>query len=90
MPEPRAKRKHAQYAQQVQPPQNDWLDRLARFNLHFGRFLRDTVGVLLLALALMSVLALWNATQGLLLTPWAILLKTWFGWGSYLVIFGIG
>jgi S-DNA-T family DNA segregation ATPase FtsK/SpoIIIE len=87
MPEPRAKRK--QY-QQVQPPQNDWLDRLARFNLHFGRFLRDTVGILLLALALMSVLAIWNATQGLLLTPWAILLKAWFGWGSYLVIIGIG
>jgi S-DNA-T family DNA segregation ATPase FtsK/SpoIIIE len=87
MPEPRVKRK--QY-QQVQPPQNDWLDRLARFNLHFGRFLRDAIGVSLLALALMSVLALWNATQGLLLTPWAILLKTWFGWGSYLVIFGIG
>ncbi|MCJ7432461.1 MAG: DNA translocase FtsK [Anaerolineales bacterium] len=87
MPEPRAKRK--QY-QQAQPPQNDWLDRLARFNLHFGRFLRDTVGVSLLALALMSVLALWDVTKGLLLTPWAMLLKIWFGWGSYLVIFGIG
>jgi S-DNA-T family DNA segregation ATPase FtsK/SpoIIIE len=87
MPEHRAKRK--QY-QQVQPPQNDWLDRLARFNLHFGRFLRDTLGILLLALALMSVLALWKVTQGFLLSPWANLLKNWFGWGIYLVIFGIG
>jgi len=87
MPQPRAKRK--QY-QQVQPPQNDWLDRFARFNLHFGRFLRDTIGILLLALALMSALALWDATQGFLLSPWANLLKVWFGWGSYLVIFGIG
>jgi S-DNA-T family DNA segregation ATPase FtsK/SpoIIIE len=86
MPEPRADRNY----QQTQPPQNDWLDRLARFNLHFGRFLRDTIGVLLLALALMSVLALWNATQGFLLTPWATLLSIWFGWGSYLVIFGVG
>ena len=87
MPEAHHKRKRYQH---VEPPQNDWLDRLARFNVHFGRFLRDVSGVFLIALALMSVLALWNATQGLLLTPWANLLKSWFGWGSYLVIFGIG
>lgn len=37
---------------------DDWLDRLARFNQHFGRFLRDAVGVLLIAFALMSFLAL--------------------------------
>jgi S-DNA-T family DNA segregation ATPase FtsK/SpoIIIE len=72
------------------PPQNDWLDRLARFNTHFGRFLRDAGGVFLLALASMSLLALWNATQGILLTPFANLLRSWFGWGSYLIILGIG
>jgi len=71
-------------------PSNDWLDRLARFNLHFGRFARDVGGVSLLALALMSLLALWDVTQGLLLTPWADLLARWFGWGSYFIIFGIG
>ena len=31
-------------------PSNDWLDRLTRFNLHFGRYFRDVFGVLLLAL----------------------------------------
>ncbi len=67
-------------------PPNDWLDRLTRFNLHFGRFLRDAFGILLLALAAMSLLALWGFSEGLLLTPWAALLKTWFGWGSYIVI----
>lgn len=74
---------------QTEPPK-DWLDRLAHFNLHFGRFARDAGGVVLLAVALMSLLALWHVTQGLLLTPWAELLSRWFGWGSYFIIFGIG
>ena len=74
--------------EQEEPP-NDWLDRLAHFNLHFGRFLRDASGVVLIALALMSLLALWGVTNGLLLTPWANLLKLSFGWGSYLVVLGL-
>ena len=61
-------------------PSNDWLDRLARFNLHFGRFVRDVGGVFLLVAALLSLLALWGFTQGILLTPWAELLSRWFGW----------
>ena len=69
---------------------DDWLDRLARFNQHFGRFLRDAVGVLLIAFALMSLLALGGFTQGMLLIPWAALLSLWFGWGSYLVVIAIG
>ncbi len=73
-----------------QPPSNDWLDRLARFNLHFGRFFRDALGVFLMALALMSLLALWGVTGGILLTPWADFLSVWFGWGSYLLIAAFG
>ena len=69
---------------------DDWLDRLARFNQHFGRFLRDAVGVLLIAFALMSLLALRGFTQGILLIPWVALLSLWFGWGSYLVVLAIG
>jgi S-DNA-T family DNA segregation ATPase FtsK/SpoIIIE len=71
---------------QQSQPSNDWLDRLSRFNLHFGRYFRDIFGVLLIALALMSLLALWNLTGGLLLTPWSSFLASWFGWGSYLLI----
>ena len=71
--------------QQV-PPSNDWLERLTRFNLHFGRFLRDAFGVFLIAMALMSLLSLWNLTGGVLLTPWSTFLESWFGWGSYLLI----
>jgi S-DNA-T family DNA segregation ATPase FtsK/SpoIIIE len=71
-------------------PKNDWLDRLARFNAHFGRFLRDVGGVILLALAAMSLMALWGITRGVLLTFWVEeILKPWLGWGSYLLILAI-
>ncbi|MCI0554247.1 MAG: hypothetical protein L0287_25140, partial [Anaerolineae bacterium] len=69
---------------------DDWLDRLARFNEHFGRFVRDALGVLLIAAALMSFLALGGYTRGALLTPWSDLLSLQFGWGSYLVVLAIG
>ena len=68
---------------------DDWLDRIARFNQHFGRFVRDSLGVLLIAAALMSFLALRGYTKGILLTPWASLLSLWFGWGSYLIVIAI-
>jgi S-DNA-T family DNA segregation ATPase FtsK/SpoIIIE len=69
---------------------DDWLDRIARFNQHFGRFARDTIGVVLIAAALMTLLALRGSTQGVLLTPWAELLSLWFGWGAYLIVLAIG
>ena len=68
---------------------DDWLDGLARINQHFGRFVRDSLGVLLIAAAFMSFLALRGYTQGILLTPWASLLSLWFGWGSYLIVIAI-
>jgi S-DNA-T family DNA segregation ATPase FtsK/SpoIIIE len=68
---------------------DDWLDRVARFNEHFGRFARDTLGVLLIAAALMTLLALRGYTDGILLTPWANLLSLWFGWGAYLIVIAI-
>ncbi|HEX9838280.1 MAG TPA: DNA translocase FtsK [Anaerolineales bacterium] len=68
---------------------DDWLDRMARFNQHFGRFVRDSLGVILIAAALMSFLALRGYTKGILLTPWASLLSLWFGWGAYLIVIAI-
>lgn len=67
----------------------DWLERLARFNEQFGRYLRDAGGVFLVAFAFMSLLAVWGFTDGVLLTPFAAWLRLWFGWGSLLVILGI-
>lgn len=69
---------------------DDLLDRLARFNEHFGRFVRDALGVLLVAAALMSILALGGYTRGTLLTPWSDLLSLQFGWGAYIVALAIG
>jgi S-DNA-T family DNA segregation ATPase FtsK/SpoIIIE len=87
MPRPHHTRKR-QYAH-TGPAGYDWLERLAHLNLHFGRFLRDAAGLLLLGLALMSLLALWGITQGALLSPFAGLLSIWFGWGGYLIIAAI-
>ncbi len=70
-------------------PKSDWLDRLERFNAHFGRFLRDVGGVILLALAAMTLMALWGITNGALLTPWANFLELWLGWGSLLLVLGL-
>ncbi|HSO12321.1 MAG TPA: DNA translocase FtsK, partial [Anaerolineales bacterium] len=69
---------------------DDWLDRLASFNQHFGRFVRDILGVILIAFAVMTFLALLGYTDGAFLVPWVGLLSLWFGWGSYLVLLGIG
>ncbi len=85
------------------PPQNDWLERISRFYLQFGRFLRDAAGVILVAFALMSFLAVFEfyynqiaGSQGVTFLSGAILsftadrLTLWFGWGSFLVLIGLG
>jgi S-DNA-T family DNA segregation ATPase FtsK/SpoIIIE len=68
----------------------DWLDRFARFNQHFGRYVRDAAGVIFLAFALMLLLALWGKTDGVVLAWIKHYLTLWFGWGSYIVILWIG
>ena len=68
----------------------DWLDRLANINLHFGRFASDIGSVIILAIALISLLALLGLTDGKLITLWVDALRDWFGWGSYLVVASIG
>ena len=60
----------------------DWLDRLVHLEIHFGRFTREALGVILLALAAMVVLALIGGSEGVLLDFVATLLSNWFGWGS--------
>ncbi len=93
MPERRLSRMPRKRQQPFQQEElkNDWLERLVRLDLYFGRFARDTAGVLLLAFSLMTLLALAGVSQNAaLLTPWAALLSLWFGWGSYLVGLSIG
>jgi S-DNA-T family DNA segregation ATPase FtsK/SpoIIIE len=70
--------------------QDDWLARLASLNQHFGRFLRDALGVVLFAFAIMSFIALRGYSQGSLLVYWSDQLSLWFGWGAYIIVIEIG
>jgi len=75
---------------QMEKSGNDWLDRLIRFNQHFGRFARDGVGVILLAIAIMILLGLMKISQGSALKFVTDQLSYWLGWGSYLAAFSVG
>ncbi|HVN54675.1 MAG TPA: DNA translocase FtsK [Anaerolineaceae bacterium] len=67
-----------------------WLDLAVGFITRFGRYGWDLLGVVGLAFALLTLLALTNLSQGTLLTPWANFIKTWLGWGSFLVVAFVG
>jgi len=66
------------------------LDAALKIYLRFQRFTWDIAGILTLALALMTCLALLAPGMvGGLLRWWAVLLRLWFGWGSlWLVLLG--
>ncbi|MBL8100596.1 MAG: hypothetical protein JNK81_15540 [Anaerolineales bacterium] len=83
-------KRHKQYEQSQLPIQNDWLDRLTRFNAQFGRFVRDAIGVALIALAIIFLLAAFGYTEGFLISRIAIELRLWFGWGCVFILFGVG
>jgi S-DNA-T family DNA segregation ATPase FtsK/SpoIIIE len=92
MPQP-SRSQGRRFAQDEMPAdmQNDWLQRLARFNMRFGRFVRDAVGVFLIAFALMSFFALFGfSNEQSYLYVFAYALSIWFGWGGVFIIFGIG
>ena len=75
---------------QYHEPNNDWLDRLAQLQTHFGRFMRDTFGVVLLAIAAMTFFALLGVNQGFILAVWVGFITKWTGWGSYLFALSMG
>ncbi|MCS7010667.1 MAG: DNA translocase FtsK [Anaerolineales bacterium] len=73
-----------------QPPERrDWLDHLLRLQTHFGRFVWDILGLVSLALALMTFLGLLNLSQGEWMTWWVNILRMSFGWGSIFVILSL-
>jgi len=81
----------AKHSPPPEPPRSeDFLDKLARINLHFGRFARDVLGIFFLLVALLSLLALWGLTEGTILSPWVGFLRLWLGWGSYLFVLSLG
>lgn len=72
------------------PPKPSFLERFANYWLHFDRFGWDVLGIILLALALISLLGLIGkslpAFQGAALSPWITFLSRWLGWGSFAVV----
>ncbi|HEX7540839.1 MAG TPA: DNA translocase FtsK [Anaerolineales bacterium] len=87
---PRKPQSHSEDDRSKSPRSNNWVDRIARLETHFGRFLWDILGVFLLAIALMTVLGILGLSKGTLLEKWVSLLVSWLGWGSFLVILATG
>lgn len=74
----------------TEPPANTqpshlprWLDTLAGFSLRFDRFLRDMIGLILLAGAVLLLFGLLDLSKGSVITPWVNLSRRWFGWGAF-------
>jgi S-DNA-T family DNA segregation ATPase FtsK/SpoIIIE len=74
------------------PPDETTSDRLVRIMLRFERLAWDIGGVLLIALSLMTLVALVipSLAQGVVLTQWTHFLRRWFGWGSLMVVGVLG
>jgi len=72
------------------PRSGDALDHLARFQGHFGRFLRDMAGVLLLAFAMLVLVGILGWSEGELLAGLVGFIKKWFGWGSIFIVLTAG
>ncbi|HRK89139.1 MAG TPA: DNA translocase FtsK [Anaerolineales bacterium] len=103
---PQTRSTHNREYQNDSPHPNDWLERLARINAQFGRFLRDAFGVLFMAFAVMMLFAIFESifdqlaaggetftndlAGGFVLNPLTRLLRNWFGIGSLFLVFGIG
>jgi S-DNA-T family DNA segregation ATPase FtsK/SpoIIIE len=60
-----------------------WLDTLAGFSLRFDRFIRDVVGLVLIASAILLLFGLLDLSKGSVITPWANFVRRWLGWGAY-------
>ncbi|MBU0511740.1 MAG: DNA translocase FtsK [Chloroflexi bacterium] len=69
-------------------PRRSWSDTALNIWLRFERFAWDVGGVLLLALSVMTLLALLlpELAGGVLLIWWAAFLRHWFGWGSLFIV----
>jgi len=67
-------------------------DRLVGILLRFERFAWDAAGIFLIALSLMTLVALLlpSLAQGALLMAWTDFLRRWFGWGSLMIVAVLG
>ncbi|MEN4100715.1 MAG: DNA translocase FtsK, partial [Anaerolineaceae bacterium] len=88
-PDRKARNRKKSEAQAIEPdtsPGGEVYDQLAGFWLRVGRFWSDVLGVLLMALALMTLLGMLGLTRGAFISPWIALIQRWLGWGAFLVV----
>ena len=69
---------------------DSWLARLLDITIKFQRYARDAASIALILVALLTLLALIGLTSGVWITPWADLLRRWFGWGSIFFVAACG
>jgi DNA segregation ATPase FtsK/SpoIIIE, S-DNA-T family len=90
---PEKSKRESDRSSKEQAPKDDdahWLDKIGNLWLHFDRFGWDILGIILITVTLLTLLALFGLTTGAFISPWAIFLKRWTGWGSYLVTISLG
>lgn len=66
------------------------LDWAAGLTVRFDRFGWDILGIGLIAVSLLSLLGLARLTSGSFISPWALFLRRWLGWGSYVAVVFVG
>ena len=73
-------------------PQSQFSNRVLSLWLRFERFVGDIAGVLVIAIALMTLLGILTPelASGKLLTAWISFIKRWLGWGSIFVVLSTG
>ena len=69
-----------------EPSGQKFSDRLRTFSERFDDTTISLLGIILIAFALMSLLAILKVTSGTVLTPWSNILRRWFGFGAFLLM----
>jgi len=78
------KKTGARAVEPVDQPGEKVLDGMAGIWLRLGRFWWDVIGVILLAVALMTLLGLLGLTEGAFVSPWIAFIQRWLGWGAFI------
>jgi S-DNA-T family DNA segregation ATPase FtsK/SpoIIIE len=80
----------AKHREQMSSSSTGWLEGLGVFWLKFSRFGWDGLGLLLMALSILTLLGLFSLSQGVLISLWVNFIQVWLGWGSYFLALTIG
>jgi len=68
------------------PVDKDWLDNVQHFHVHFGRFLWDAAGVVLLAFGLLVLVGIFGLSKGTFLSSLIDIISVWLGWGNLVIV----